>query len=223
VERDDSILPATRITAAIIIVVLVATVIILYGLPGETERMWAWTITPDMTALYMGAGYAAGAYFFARVFASRSWRSVTLGFLPITSFTVFMLLATILHWDRFNHSHAAFFGWTLLYAVTPVLVPALWHANRRKDPGRVPGELIIPPAARGLLAIAGGLIAVLAVGMMVAPGTVSDSWPWQLTHLTARVCAAYLILTGGSLVFIALDGRWRAAKVLTETWSSGRC
>jgi hypothetical protein len=221
VERDDRVLAVTRVTAAIVIAALVTAVAILYGVPGETERRWAWPIAPELTALVMGAGYASGAYFFARVLTTRSWRSVTLGFLPIAGFTWFMLLATILHWDRFTHTHPAFAAWVVLYVVTPVLVPGLWMVNRRRDPGRTPGEPVLPGPVRLVLAAAGGLVVLVAVAMMAAPTTLVDRWPWQLSPLTARVIASYLVLSGGSLVAMALDPRWRAAKVLTETFAIG--
>ncbi len=216
-RRDDSVLPIVRIVAAVIVVVLVLAVIVLYFMPEETERFWAWTISPTMTPLLMGAGYAAGAYFFARALTTRSWRAVTLGFLPITLFTTLLLLATLIHWDLFNHGHVAFWSWTFLYIVTPFLVPALWLANRRTDPGREPGELLITVPARGALAVVGALIVALALTMFVSPDAIIDEWPWQLSALTARTVSAYLALTGATLVLIALDARWRAAKVLVES------
>lgn len=215
--RDDSVLPAVRVVAAVIVAVLVLAVIVLYFMPGETERFWAWTITPAMTPMLMGAGYAAGAYFFTRALTTRSWRSVTLGFLPITAFTSLLLLATLIHWNRFNHGHIAFFSWTFLYAVTPVLVPALWLLNRRADPGPAPGELRISRPVRAAVVLVGAAIFVLAIVMFVSPGTVSPEWPWALSPLTARVVSAYLALTGGSLVLIGWDARWRTGKVLIES------
>lgn len=214
---DDSVLAAVRAVAAIIVVVLVLAVIVLYFMPGETERFWAWTINPEMTALLMGAGYAAGGYFFTRTLMARSWRSITLGFLPITAFTTLLLIATAMHWDRFNHGHVAFQSWAFLYIVTPVLVPALWLANRRTDPGPESGEQWIPGAAWAALVVAGALITLLALVMFIAPDAVMDDWPWALTELTARVVSAYLALTGISLVQIAIDARWRAGKVLLES------
>ncbi len=220
-RQDDAVLPVVRVVAVIIVVVLVLAVIVLYGMPDETERFWAWTINPQMTPLLMGAGYAAGAYFFARAAVTRSWRTITLGFLPITAFTSLLLLATLLHWENFNHSHVAFFLWTFLYVVTPVLVPALWWVNRRRDPGREASELLIPGTVRAVLAVAGTLIVVLALVMFVSPTTAVDVWPWQLSDLTGRTVSAYLALTGLSLGMMAQDGRWRASKVLLESLMIG--
>jgi hypothetical protein len=215
--RDDEVLPVVRVVAAIIVVVLLLAVVILYFMPGETERFWAWTIAPEMTPLLMGAGYASGAYFFTRVLLTRSWRTVSLGFLPITAFTSMLLIATLLHWENFNHSHVAFFAWTFLYAVTPFLVPTLWFFNSRRDPGVEAGENLIPAPARGVLSLTGiGILAVSAVSF-VTPSTLESDWPWQLSDLTSRVVAAYVGLTGGSLLLVGLDSRWRASKVILES------
>ena len=48
-----------------------------------------------------------------------------------------MGVATILHWDRFNHDHPVFFAWVLIYAVAPFLVSGLWLYNGGWRPGPV--------------------------------------------------------------------------------------
>ncbi len=220
-DRDDAVLPIVRITGAVIAIALVIAVIILYGLPGQTDRHWSWTINPELTAMFMAAGYASGAYFFVRVLIGNSWRSVCLGFLPITAFTSFLLIATILHWGNFNHGHISFWLWIGLYAVTPFFVPFLWYLNRNRDPGHLPGELELPAAVRGFTGAAGALLITLALVMLISPSTVIDDWLWPLSELTARVIAAYIALTGGLLVNMAVDARWTASKVMVETFMVG--
>jgi hypothetical protein len=68
VAADDRLLPATRWAALVIFIVLVPAVIVLWGTPGETADRWAWTIKPDLTPIFLGSGYGAGAYFFWRTF-----------------------------------------------------------------------------------------------------------------------------------------------------------
>ena len=55
--RDDRVLRATRITAAVLVPVLVTAAVILYLFPDDTERLFAWPMRPRPTALVMGAGY----------------------------------------------------------------------------------------------------------------------------------------------------------------------
>lgn len=48
---DDRLLVHTFWTAALIVPVLVAAFVILFRFPGHTRRLWAWTISPEMTSL----------------------------------------------------------------------------------------------------------------------------------------------------------------------------
>ena len=171
VPYSDRVLPLTRWVAAFIIVVLIVAFVILYLLPNDTGRYFAWTIKPHMTAFIMGAGYIAGAYFFFRVLTTERWHEVALGFLPITTFTTFMLIATILHWDRFNHGHISFLAWVVLYVITPVLIPYLWWLNKSADPGILaPDDVRVPARVRQVLGIAGSVLLAIAVFLLLFPG-----------------------------------------------------
>ena len=105
---DDRPLPETRWAALVIFIVLVPAVIVLWDTPGETADRWAWTITPDLTPIFLGAGYGAGAYFFWRTFRATRWHPSSAGVLGASVFAALMLIATLIHWDRFNHGDAPF-------------------------------------------------------------------------------------------------------------------
>jgi hypothetical protein len=99
-----------------------------------------------MTAMYMGAGYLGGSWLFINAIFGVRWHRIAGGFLPITTFTWFMMLATFLHWDRFSNN-LGFYLWLVLYVVTPFLVPALWNHNRKTDSGEPePNDILIHPA-----------------------------------------------------------------------------
>jgi uncharacterized integral membrane protein len=124
--KDDRIHTFTRIVSASIIVVLLLAILVLYVETSHTDLHFAWTIQPPSSAILIGAGYSAGAFFFARLLGQKKWHRVQAGFLPITAFTIFMLAATVLHWGRFHHGTFAFYLWTAIYIVTPFLVPIIW-------------------------------------------------------------------------------------------------
>jgi len=138
--RGDAVLPAMRIVALVVVAVLLPALVILWGLPGKTADLWAWTIKPDLTPIFMGAGYGAGAYFFIRVYLARRWHEVSVGVLSAAVFALLMLATTLIHYDKFNHGDAptlaaiAFYGWTSVYVVSPFLVGWLWLRNQRRDP-----------------------------------------------------------------------------------------
>lgn len=122
---DDRILPATRLVAWLVIPFLFVAFVILYLLPGETGRLFAWKIQPPMTAMMLGAAYAGGIYYFTRVLMARQWHRVRVGLVPVTAFASLLGIATLLHWDKFTHDHISFFAWAGLYFTTPTIVAAV--------------------------------------------------------------------------------------------------
>ncbi len=217
-NRDDSVLPATRWVAIIIVPVLTLAFIILYGLPHRTTDYFAWTINPTMTPMMMGAGYLAGAYFFLRAATARRWHHVALGLPAVSAFVWFMAVATILHYDRFNHSHPAFIAWLILYAVTPFLIPALWWLNHKTDPGvSDTPEKRLSTAVRGVMALIGLINLGNAFLMLFWPAVYIPIWPWQLTPLTTRVVAGWFALPGVVALGVAADARWSAARITLQS------
>ena len=216
--RDDRVLPSTRWVARIIVPFLAAAFLVLYGAPDRTTEFFAWTIRPRMTPILMGAGYGAGVYFFSRVAAADEWHRVAPVFLGIATFTWFMAVATVLHWENFNHAHHTFVLWVVLYAVTPILVPAIWARNRRTGPSdRTADEIHLPRAVR---LVSGGLglaVTISAVGFFLAPETLIGAWPWAVSPLTARVLAGWFALFGVVNGAVALDSRWSAARLLVQS------
>jgi hypothetical protein len=221
-ERDDGVLPFTRMAAAVVFLILILAWVVLFLYPGETDRRFAWTIDSRMTAMVMGAGYGSALYFFAAVLTQRRWHRVALGFLPTTVFTWMMLGATLLHWDTFRHGSSPFRLWFWVYLVTPVLVPAAWWVNRRRDPGTLEErDATFPRWIRGAMVASGVGILAVATWLYVWPQSAIDAWPWVLTPLTARAVAAFVALPGVAWLAIAVDGRWSAARVMLTTVAIG--
>jgi uncharacterized membrane protein len=213
--RDDAVLPATRALSAFIVPFLVVAFVVLYGLPDDTDRWFAWTIAPPMTPMTLGAVYLGGAYFFVRAFRAKGWHTVKAGFVAVGTFASLMGVATLIHWDRFNHDHVAFWLWAGLYFTTPFLVWGVWAMNRRRGAPATPADVAIPRAAR-LMMIATGVLAVAAgLFLFLTPERAIDVWPWTLTPLTSRVLGAVFMLGIAGLGVIT-DARWTAARLMLE-------
>jgi uncharacterized membrane protein YqhA len=219
---DDRILPATRILAAVVIVVLALAFVILFLTPDQTDHRFAWTIAPTMTAMLMGAGYGSAAYFYARLLVGRRWHEFGLGLPATTVFTWLLLAATVLHWDRFHHGTFPFLLWWWVYLITPIAVPAVWLANRRYDPRTPePGDHPYPTWLRVAMFAAGGAMAAIAAWLFLDPNGAIAVWPWALTPLTSRVVAAFVAIPAVGWLRIVVDGRWSAAKRMLETLAIG--
>jgi uncharacterized membrane protein (GlpM family) len=66
----------TRIVGGLVLIILMLAVIALYIFPDNTNQDFAWTILPRTTAIMIGVGYLAGAYFFVRAITEKKWRHV---------------------------------------------------------------------------------------------------------------------------------------------------
>jgi hypothetical protein len=215
-QKDDRVLLYTKALSAFIVPFLVVT-LPLYLFPSDTDRWFAWPVKPEMTPLIMGAGYLSGAYFFTRVVFARQWHRVHLGFLPITAFTIFELIATLRHLDKFDRN-VAFWIWTGLYVITPILVPLAWLLNRPRDPGTLePGDVYVPSRIRAILAVVGVVQTAVAAILLISPSTMIDIWPWTLTPLTAGVLGGWFALPGVVALMMAIDGRWSAIRLTLES------
>lgn len=221
-RRDDRIFPEVRWVGAFIVLVLVIASAILLVVPDRTKEFFAWDIKPTMTPLMMGAGYLSGGWFFLRVFFAPKWHHVGWGFLAITTFTWFMGVATILHWNKFTPGHPSFYAWAILYFVTPFLVPFLWYRNRVTDPGTPdPGDVVVPATVRRVSLVAGAILLLIALFLFLVPDVAISIWPWKVTALTARVVAGWFALPGVVGVAVAQDSRWSAWRILLQSQMIG--
>jgi len=230
--RDDHVLPEMRVAAVVVVAVLVPALIILWGLPTRTDDLWAWTIKAPLTPIFMGAGYGAGAYFFYRVYRSERWHEVSVGVLSAAVFALLMLVTTILHFDKFNQGKAhdalpdppvlatiAYYGWTIVYILSPFVVGWLWWRNQQLDPGEPEeGEPLVPDGVR-LVARVGAIGAlVVAAVILVSPSVAVDHWGWGLTDLTARVIGCFTAQVGTGFLLLSLDARWSSWRILVQTF-----
>lgn len=211
---DDRVLGTTRALAVAIVPFLLVAFAILYLRTSETGTLFAWEIKAPMTAMMLGTAYLGGAWFFARTALVRRWHHVAVGFLPVTAFATFMCVATLLHWDVFNHGHVSFFTWVVLYLTTPALVFLAWLRNRRTDDGVLePRDVRIPPTVRRIVAAGGAFYVAIALLLLAVPDPMTGVWPWSLTPLTARVIGGMLMLLGSFGLTIAADGRWSSCRI----------
>lgn len=213
----DRVHPYTRVVGAIIIPFLVAAFVLLYPLADTTDRLFAWTIRPPITAMLLGSAYAGGIVFFVHVVRPNRWHAVRNGFPAVLLFATLLAVATFLHWDRFHFGHLSFIVWVTLYVTTPFLVLAAMIVNRGEDSGAVDRQdAVLPGWVRILLALIGLGSLVVGLVLFVAPQLAISIWAWPLTPLTARVCGAILTLPGMVNLWMLGDARWSAFRQIFQ-------
>lgn len=213
-EADDGILPQTRGVAIAITPFLVIAAFLLFFFPTRTGELFAWPIDPPLSAFLLASAYVGGIWFFVGVARAKEWHRVRHGFPAVVVFAGALLVATLLHLDRFSQN-VSFAAWMTLYATTPFVVAALAFAQRRRDPGSPADvDVEIPLFARWGLALIGGAAFLVGAAMFVFPDAAAGVWAWRLTPLTARVTGSVLTLTGVVNVALLADARWSAFRLL---------
>jgi hypothetical protein len=224
------LLPAMRALLIAFSLLTALAVVALYVLAGHTDRFFAWTVQPALTAAFLGAGYAAGFLLVVLSLRDPVWANSRVAVVTILVFVGLTLAATLLHIDRF-HFRAEFAGlpwiaraaawfWLAVYLVVPVaMLGAL--ATQERAPGTDPTPRDpVPLLLR--CALAGESVVLLGVGvaLYVAPATATTLWPWPLTPLTARVVAAWLIAFGAAAALAAAVGDLRRLRTAAIAYTA---
>jgi hypothetical protein len=212
---EDRVLLPTRIVSLVIVPFLILAFLVLFPWPSDTKRLFAWQIKPTMSAMVLGAVYCGGAYFFLRAASASQWHTIAAGFLPVATFASLMGITTILHWNRFQHGHPAFWLWVALYFTTPFMVFAVFLYNRREYVPSTGNEPSLSATAAGAIVTGGGLSVFMSAFLYLFPHKAISIWPWQLTPLTARTLGAVFALGGAGLGAIR-ERRWSATRILLQ-------
>lgn len=212
---DDRVRPLTKWVSLAIIPFLVVAFAVLYPFPHDTARLFAWPIKPTIMPMILASVYIGGAYFFFRAATASQWHTVKGGFIPVGTFATLMGVATILHWDKFSHSHVAFWLWAGLYFTTPFLIFWVWWTNRRHDVPATSADPLLPVRVSRVIAVLGALSVLTAIFLFLFPGRAVAIWPWTLTPLTAQVLGAIFAL-GIAGLGAPTDRRWSSARILFQ-------
>ena len=70
---------------------------------ADTDRFFSWTIDPPLTAAFMGAAYWAAMVLLAWAAGQRSWARARTALPAVFTIAVLLLVATVIHLDRFHH------------------------------------------------------------------------------------------------------------------------
>jgi len=178
--------------------------VLLYLLSGNTDDTFSWTIKPPLTAAFLGAAYWAAFVLFAWSARQSLWVRARPFVLPVALIAVLLLVATLIHLDKFHKDSLFGWFWIAAYiAVPPLLGLALWR-QRQAPPGPEPPRRPLAPALRAVLVLEALVLAGVGISLFAVPDTADSLWPWVLTPLTARAIGAFLVGFGAA----ALQAAW---------------
>src|SRR4051794_27026075 len=135
------ILPGTRLLLFVFGALTFLAFLALFVMAGHTDRYFAWTIVPPVTAAFFGAAYAAGCAGVFLGLRSGRWAGIRVPYVGILVFTLVALAATLLHLDRFHFKAvgtvARFAAWLWLgvYVLIPVAMLSMLFVQERRGGG----------------------------------------------------------------------------------------
>ncbi|SEP94456.1 hypothetical protein [Microlunatus flavus] len=202
VAKGRLVAPGTRALLLTFAVLTLVATNQLFVLAADTDRWFAWTIQPPLTAAFVGAGYAAGFLLVVLVLRTRVWAEARLTLVSVLVFATASLVATLLHTDRFHFGapepvarFAAWF-WLAVYVVVPVGLAVVVVRSHRAPGADPPRSVRLPVALKGALVLHAVVLLPVAVALLVSPGTAAVLWPWALTPLTAQMVGGWLLAFG---------------------------
>ena len=157
---------------------------VLTGIPlflgtEHTDRYFAWTIKPPLTAAFLGAGYWGSALLNMLAARERTWAQARVAVPAGLVFTSLMLGATLLHLDPFHfHSsvrtaQAVTWIWLIVYVLVPSLMVVLVVPQLRVRGNDPPRMLLLPGSMRLALVVQGlVMLGVSEFWQMVIKGAV---------------------------------------------------
>jgi hypothetical protein len=202
-----------RIWFGIDVVLVFISGLQLFVFSESTDRFFAWTVQPPISAAFMGASYWASVFLVGVSAFQKRWVDARIAVPAVWLFTAITLVATLLHIDRFHLNSpqfiTAFVAWVWLFvylAVTIVLPFNFFRQVRASgdDPTRAD---TLPRALRMVLFAHAVLTIVLGAILFLSPLTIS--WVWKLTPLTSRTIGAWFIGVGVIAGHMAWENEWR--------------
>jgi hypothetical protein len=182
--------------------------------PQDTQENFAWPIQPVVMAAFLGGFYFASAFLFVPAMFARTWQEVRAIIIPAAVFTTVMLVATVLHWDRFSVGTFPFYVWIASYLLPPPIfaVLYLWH-QRRSSPVGSEIASSLPAWVRNFLGTNGLVLTALAALMFVLPSLLQKIGPWDFTPLTVRTLCGWLMAVGLLQFWMSRENDWDRVKL----------
>lgn len=188
----------------------------LFVFTERTEAYFAWTVVPSVSAAFLGAGYFAAVAMEWVAVRERVWASARLVAVTILVFATLTTVATLAHLDRFHFDGptigtvAVTWVWMGIYVAVPPLMAVFLLVQRRMPGADPPRRAPVPAWFKTVFGF--HALVMLAVGalMFVAPVATGEvAWPWELTPLTGRAVAAWLLGMGfAGLVAMLWEDDW---------------
>ncbi len=170
-----------------------------------TGVYFAWPVKPEMTALFLGAGFILRSYFGYHLWRDKYWHTLRWSMNGDFAFLGTLFLTTWWHADEMNwHILGVSDGlrifslviahvWVLAYTFEPLTI-FLLHPRDAQAHEPVPAEFSedeIQPLMKNALAAIFLFGAAFWAVLFISPEFANTRWPWELNAFDARIMSAW--------------------------------
>jgi hypothetical protein len=188
---------------------------ILMTLPGHTETLFVWTITPIINARLIGVMYANALILIGIGVRQTSWARVRVVMVIITLFSVLATILTFFYLKPFlAHPWFHLTYWLVMYLVLFFAAPYVFVTHEKKHGGRLPIQIMLNSATRFLTAVYLLITLVTGLGLLFRIELVNRVWPWTMPPLVGGLIGVLFMTHTAAYAWILWDGDWLRTRPL---------
>jgi len=189
-----------------IIQCLLAAVFVLWFLVmPQNGKYFAWPVVPEMTALFLGAGFILRSYFGYHLWRDKHWYTLRWSLYGDYAFLAVLFITTWWHISEMNwHLEGVSDGlrlfslliahiWIFAYTFEPLTI-FLLHPRDAEAHAPVPPELSegeLQPALKSVLLAIFYASALFWAVLFFSPEFANTRWPWELNAFDSRIMSAW--------------------------------
>jgi hypothetical protein len=157
--------------------------------PHDALGKWAWVSGP-FNLRFIGAVYLTSLVAVLVVLAVPRWAPGRVALPMLVVFTNLILVLSLIYIDRFEFQRGGTWAWFVLYVAIPVSATYYWLRFRRLPPA---DQTPVPAAWRSYFLCVVAVLGLYGVGLLIAPETLADFWPWPVDDFHARLYSAIFL------------------------------
>jgi len=171
----------------------------------QNGKYFAWPVVPEMTALFLGAGFILRSYFGYHLWRDKYWYTVRWSLFGDYAFLSILFITIWWHISEMNwHVQGVSDGlrlfslliahiWIFAYTFEPLTI-FLLHPRDPEANAPVPAELSegeLQPAMKSVLLAIFYASALFWAVLFFSPEFANSRWPWELNAFDSRIMSAW--------------------------------
>jgi len=184
---------------------LAAFFVLWFLIMPQNAKYFAWPVVPELTAMFLGAGFILRSYFGYHLWRDKHWYTLRWSLYGDYAFLSVLFITTWWHISEMNwHLEGVSNGlrifslliahiWIFAYTFEPLTI-FLLHPRDAEANAPVPDELSegkLQPALKSVLLAIFYAGALFWAVLFFSPDFANTRWPWELNAFDSRIMSAW--------------------------------